>query len=49
MAKRFHITGLCVPQKHYMADLSSRVAAVRRMIEEGSYFVINRARQYGKE
>lgn len=48
MAKRFNITGLCVPQKHYMADLSSRVAAVRRMIEEGSYFVINRARQYGK-
>lgn len=31
-----------------MADLGERLAAVRKMVEEGDYFTINRARQYGK-
>lgn len=48
MRKRFNITGLCVPEKHYMVDLSSRLNEIRELIDEGAYFTINRARQYGK-
>ena len=46
--RRFNTTGLCVPRKHYMVDVSSRVAQIRAMVDEGNYFCINRARQYGK-
>lgn len=48
MAKRFNVTGLCVPEKHYMVDMSERVRQIGEMIEAGDYFTINRARQYGK-
>ena len=48
MGKRFNITGLCVPQKHYMVDLADRLAQVRKMVDDGAYFTIHRARQYGK-
>lgn len=47
MKKRFNITGLCVPEKHYMVDISSRLEEIRELIDEGAYFSINRARQYG--
>ena len=46
--KRFNTTAVCVPSKHYMVDLTERVRAVRQMVDDGKYFVINRARQYGK-
>ena len=47
--KRFNITGLCVPDKHYMVDTSAKIETIiREYIEHGDYFVINRARQYGK-
>lgn len=46
--KTFNTTGLCVPEKHYMADLTERVARIRKMIDAGKYFCMNRARQYGK-
>ncbi len=48
MAKKFNVTGLCIPEKHYMADLSKRVREIRKMIDAGDYFTINRGRQYGK-
>lgn len=48
MRKRFNVTGLCVPEKHYMADLTERVNRISKMIDAGDYFTINRARQYGK-
>ena len=44
----FNTTGPCVPEKHYMVDLSSRLAQIKTMVDAGQYFVINRARQYGK-
>ena len=48
-AKRFNITGLCDPAKHYMVDTSAKIdQIIREHIEPGDYFVINRARQYGK-
>ena len=46
--KEFNSTGLCVARKHYMVDISDRVAQIRAMVERGDYFCINRARQYGK-
>ncbi len=48
MRKRFNITGLCIPSKHYMVDISNRLEEIRRMVDEGAYFSINRGRQFGK-
>ncbi|MCP5051338.1 MAG: AAA family ATPase, partial [bacterium] len=48
MKKRFNYTGVCKPNKHYMVDLSNKVAQIFEMIEAGNYFTINRPRQYGK-
>ena len=46
--KEFNVTGLCVPGKHYMVDISGKLAKIMDMIGKGQYFTINRARQYGK-
>ncbi len=49
MSKCFNTTGLCLPEKHYMVDLTKRVdSIVSKYIDTKSYFVINRARQFGK-
>ena len=48
MAKIFNVTGPCIPAKHYMTDLTERIAQIQRMVDAGAYFTINRARQYGK-
>ncbi|MEZ3486024.1 MAG: hypothetical protein K1W22_05360 [Lachnospiraceae bacterium] len=31
-----------------MVNLSGRLEQMKRMVDKGNYFVINRARQYGK-
>lgn len=46
--KTFNTTGVCIPEKHYMVDISDKIADIRKMVEEEKYFTINRARQYGK-
>ncbi|MCD8370093.1 MAG: ATP-binding protein [Clostridiales bacterium] len=48
MAKYFNVNGLCRPEKHYMVDLTSRLEQIKRMVDNGDYFTINRGRQYGK-
>jgi len=48
MQKKFNITGICRPAKHYMADISGKLARTLAMVEDGDYFIINRPRQYGK-
>ena len=48
MKKKFNDTGLCIPERHYMADTSEKIRAILKLVEDGSYFVINRPRQYGK-
>ena len=48
MRKRFNVTGSCNPERHYMVDSAKRFAAVEALIDQGEYFTINRARQYGK-
>jgi hypothetical protein len=44
----FCTTGLCVPDQHYMVDISEKIIQIRKMVDRGLYFTINRARQYGK-
>ena len=46
--KRFNTTGICIPSKHYMVDISERLKEIRKMVDAGMYFCINRGRQYGK-
>lgn len=48
MRKKFNDTGLCVPGRHYMVDISGKIAQILEVIEEGEYFTINRPRQFGK-
>lgn len=48
MSKCFNITGSCVPEQHYMVDITERLEKIKAMIDRGDYFVINRGRQYGK-
>ncbi len=46
--KQFNTTAVCVPSKHYMVDLSERVKEIKKLVDAGKYFTINRARQFGK-
>jgi len=46
--REFNVTGLCIPNQHYMVDISNKVSQIAAMVEKGQYFTINRARQYGK-
>lgn len=48
MERYFNITGCCNPREHYMVNLDSRLAQIKKMIDRGQYFCINRGRQYGK-
>ncbi len=44
--KEFNVTGLCIPEKHYMCDVSAKFARCKTLIEKGKYFAINFPRQY---
>ena len=46
--KVFKTTGLCNPTKNYMVDITKRLEAIKVMVDNGDYFTINRARQFGK-
>lgn len=46
--KLFNTTGVCVPRKHYMVDISEKLDEIESLIDSEFYFVINRPRQYGK-
>ena len=46
--KTFNINADCNPAVHYMVDIRSRLEAIGQMVDQGQYFTINRARQYGK-
>lgn len=48
MAKIFNVTADCKPDKHYMVNIDGKLASIKKMIDAGDYFTINRARQYGK-
>jgi len=48
MTKKFNITGVCIPEKHYMVDISEKLSGIRKSVEQGDYLTLNRPRQYGK-
>ena len=48
MKKKFNITGICIPKRHYMVDISAKLKKIVNLIEDEEYFIINRPRQYGK-
>ena len=46
--REFNITGLCMPAEDYMVDISDKLKKIAELVKYRQYFVINRARQYGK-
>lgn len=46
--RKFNVTGVCVPTKHYMVNISGKLEQIMKLINDSCYFTINRARQYGK-
>lgn len=48
MGKVFNTDGYCDPEINYMVNLTERLEEIRAMVDAEKYFVINRARQYGK-
>ncbi len=49
MPKRFNVTGVCIPELHYMVNTKNQInQIIADYIRKGSYFTINRARQFGK-
>lgn len=48
MSKFFNVNGNCDSEIHYMVNISDRLCQIKKMVDAGQYFTINRARQYGK-
>ena len=48
LGKIFNVSAACDPDLHYMVDITDKLMQIRRMVDAGQYFIINRARQYGK-
>ncbi|MDR5587405.1 MULTISPECIES: GxxExxY protein [Clostridium] len=46
--KNFNTAGLCIETKHYMVNVDNKIKNIIKLIQNDSYFVINRPRQYGK-
>ena len=46
--RKFNVTGLCTPEEDYMVDISEKIKQIKQLVDNRSYFTINRARQYGK-
>lgn len=48
MKRYFNVTGACNPKRHYMVNIQKSLEEIKKMVDRGEYFTINRARQYGK-
>ena len=46
--KEFNTTAMCVPSENYMVDITDKAKRIKKLVDAGKYFTINRARQYGK-
>ncbi|MCL2072842.1 MAG: ATP-binding protein [Marinilabiliaceae bacterium] len=46
--RKFNVAGNCIPNMHYMVDISEKIDQIFLLVEDCSYFTINRGRQYGK-
>lgn len=43
MPKYFNTTAICRPKEHYMVDITEKLKQIKRMVDAGQYFTINRA------
>ena len=48
MKREFNVTGICVPDMHYMVVISEKIEKIFSLVESKKYFTINRGRQFGK-
>lgn len=48
MPRRFNVSGICFPDRHYMLPPLRRLPTVVRRIEDQAYFVLHAPRQTGK-
>lgn len=48
MPKYFNVEGACDANEHYMVCLDERLQQIKKMVDAGKYFAINKGRQYGK-
>lgn len=48
IARSFNVTGSCNPVRHYMVDIQDKLQQIKTLVDDGAYFTINRARQFGK-
>lgn len=49
MQKYFNVSGICVPEKHYMVDILPKIEKItEEYIESEYYFTINHGQLYGK-
>jgi hypothetical protein len=46
--REFNITGSIIPELHYYVDLTPQLDKLMALADKGTYFVINRPRQFGK-
>lgn len=46
--KEFNITGMCIPEMHYMVNTQNKIDEIMKLIEKRKYFALTRPRQYGK-
>ena len=41
MAKKFNVTGTCIPEENYMVDITNKLEQIKKMIDAKEYFTIN--------
>jgi len=46
--REFNITGKIIPELHYHVDLTPQLERILALVAKGTYFVVNRPRQFGK-
>ena len=48
MQKFFNVAADCRPDMHYMVKIDRQLRCIKKKVDRGEYFIMNRARQYGK-
>ena len=46
--KKFNVQGLCVPEDDYMMDITGKIEKIKKYIDRGEYFSIEKPAKYGK-
>ena len=46
--REFNVIGDCRKEENYIVDITEKINQITKLVVEGKYFAINRARQYGK-